>query len=75
MSRKLLTLLLSALLLTTVARACDICGCFMGITPYDNQNGFSLMPRYRAFNGYRSYGQQPQFFPSGSRPFFSQSLN
>ena len=46
--------ILLGLLLTVGAlsgRACDICGCFMGITPYDNQSGFSLMHRYRIFNG------------------------
>ncbi|MDO7849828.1 hypothetical protein Q5H92_25935 [Hymenobacter sp. M29] len=56
-------------------RACDICGCFMGITPYDNQSSLSLMHRYRVFNGYRAYGQSPQFFPAGARPFFPSPLN
>ncbi len=49
----------------TKASACDICGCFMGITPYDNQSSFALQYRYRSFNGY--YGQPQSFFPSGSR--------
>ncbi|WP_426490914.1 hypothetical protein [Hymenobacter sp. 102] len=75
MNQKFLTLLLPALLLATAACACDVCGCFMGITPYDNQSGFSLMHRYRVFNGYQRYGQQPQFFPAGSRPFFSTPLS
>ncbi len=56
-------------------RACDICGCFMGITPYDNQSGFSLMHRYRIFNGYQADGQTPHFFPTGVRPFFPSPLN
>lgn len=68
-------LLLPLLLLAVAGQACDICGCFMGITPYDNQSGFALMHRYRVFNGYQSYGQQPQFFPAGARPFFSRPLN
>lgn len=75
MNRKFLFLLLTTLLGSVASRACDICGCFMGITPYDNQSGFSLMHRYRVFNGYQSYGQQPQFFPAGARPFVSQPRN
>ncbi|ALW86709.1 hypothetical protein AUC43_17465 [Hymenobacter sedentarius] len=69
--------LLAALLLLAPrpGRACDICGCFMGITPYDNQSGLSLMHRYRIFNGYQEYGQTPHFFPKGARPFFPSSLN
>lgn len=48
------------------ARACDICGCFMGITPYDNQSGFMLMHRYRIFNGYQALSQSHSLFPSGA---------
>ncbi|MBS1637956.1 MAG: hypothetical protein JST26_18735 [Bacteroidetes bacterium] len=47
-------------------RACDICGGFMGITPYDNQSSICLMHRYRIFNGYRNYNQKSQFFPQGA---------
>ncbi|QKG59215.1 hypothetical protein GKZ68_21295 (plasmid) [Hymenobacter sp. BRD128] len=47
----------------------------MGITPYDNQSGFSLMHRYRIFNGYQDYGQTPYFFPTGARPFFPSPRN
>ncbi|WP_019948466.1 hypothetical protein [Hymenobacter aerophilus] len=71
-------LLLAALLVglaTPAARACDICGCFMGITPYDNQSGFSLMHRYRIFNGYRALDQSPDFRPDGARIFFPNKLN
>ncbi len=57
------------------AHACDICGCFMGITPYDNQSGFSLMHRYRIYNGYRQLGQSPDFRPTGARIFFPTKLN
>lgn len=46
--------------------ACDICGCFMGITPYDNQSQVSLYHRYRVFNGYRSHEQKGVFFPAGA---------
>ncbi|MCA8829342.1 transporter [Hymenobacter pini] len=73
--KKTLLLVIPLLLLAVAGRACDICGCFMGITPYDNQSGFALMHRYRVFNGYQSYGQQPQFFPAGARPFISRPLN
>ena len=48
------------------ATACDICGCFMGITPYDNQSTIGFLHRYRVFNGYRSYEQQSKLFPSGA---------
>lgn len=70
-------LLLGAVLLLAPhpGRACDICGCFMGITPYDNQSGVSLMHRYRIFNGYQQLGQSAQFFPAGARPFFPSPLN
>ncbi len=46
--------------------ACDICGCFMGITPYDNQSQLSFYHRYRVFNGYRTYDQKGTFFPVGA---------
>lgn len=49
-----------------VSQACDVCGCFMGIVPYDNQSSISLMHRYRVFNGYRAYEQHGHFFPSGA---------
>ena len=76
MNYKKLLLLFGLLLgLAGPGRACDICGCFMGITPYDNQSGFSLMHRYRIFNGYHDLGQSPQFFPSGARPFFPSPRN
>lgn len=76
MTRNLFSALLPLLLLLAVpGRACDICGCFMGITPYDNQSGFSLMHRYRVFNGYQGYGQAPQFFPRGTSALFPPHPN
>lgn len=51
-------------LITSSTFACDICGCFMGITPYDNQSNFGVYYRYRSYNGYT--GQKQQFFPSNS---------
>ncbi|PWS28974.1 hypothetical protein DHW03_03830 [Pedobacter yonginense] len=64
-SRKLLILVL--MLMGTQAIACDICGCFMGITPYLNRNSISLLYRYRSFNGYN--GQQHSLFPKGGSFF------
>lgn len=46
--------------------ACDICGCFMGITPYDNQSQLSFYHRYRVFNGYKTYHQKGVLFPNGA---------
>lgn len=61
-------LLLLCLLLPINLFACDICGCFMGLTPYDNQSNFGLLYRYRSFNGY--LGQNHAAFPKNSRFFF-----
>ena len=71
------SLLLGSLLLlaSPAARACDICGCFMGITPYDNQSSFALMHHYRIFSGYQTLGQPAHFFPAGARPLFPAPLN
>lgn len=73
--RKLALLISLVVLGTLPSRACDICGCFMGITPYDNQSGVSLMHRYRIFNGYQQYNQQARFFPAGAKPFFPATTN
>ena len=62
-----LSILLAFLLFNITANACDICGCFMGITPYDNQSSVSLLYRYRSFNGYG--GQKHSVFPTGARFF------
>ena len=69
--------LLSLLVISSAqaSRACDICGCFMGITPYDNQSGFSLMHRYRIFNGYPQLGQAAHFRPSGANIFLPATFN
>lgn len=45
------------------ASACDICGNFMGLTPYNNRNSITLLHRYRVFNGYRNYQEERLFFP------------
>jgi len=46
--------------------ACDVCGAFMGVVPYDNQSSISFLHRYRVFNGYRNYQSTTHFFPSGA---------
>lgn len=51
------------LLISATSVACDICGNFMGVTPYNNRNSISFLHRYRVFNGYRNYQQQSHFFP------------
>lgn len=51
------------------ARACDICGCFMGITPYDNQSSVGVLHRYRSFNGYQDLHQNSHFLPKGAGIF------
>lgn len=59
--------ILAFVLLGSKAFACDICGCFMGITPYYNRNSISLLYRYRSFNGYE--GQSHSLFPNGGKFF------
>ncbi|WP_316826895.1 transporter [Pedobacter miscanthi] len=63
--RKLLILVF--VLMGSQVFACDICGCFMGITPYYNRNSISLLYRYRSFSGYE--GQSHSLFPSGGNFF------
>lgn len=59
---------LFCLFISTNIMACDICGCFMGLTPYDNQSNFGLLYRYRSFSGYQN---QTHFtFPKNSQFLF-----
>ena len=60
---------------SSVARACYICGRFMGITPNDNQRGFALMHRYRIFNGYQEFGQRTRLRHAGAPVAFPARLN
>jgi hypothetical protein len=46
--------------------ACDICGNYMGITPYDNKSTVSFLHRYRIFNGYKNYQTTSHFFPKSA---------
>lgn len=60
--------------LNLAANACDICGSYMGITPYDNQSSITLLHRYRSFGGYR--GQKHPIFPQGAQLFnFNNQTN
>ena len=45
--------------------ACDMCGSYLGITPYGNQSSIGLTYRYRAFNGYHMSAAQSHLFPDG----------
>lgn len=49
-----------------VISACDLCGAYVGVLPFDNRNSFGITHRYRVFNGYATQGQQSQFFPTGA---------
>lgn len=57
---------LLVILFALPSSACDMCGCYMGITPYDNQSSFGLYHRYRSFNGYGNVGQNNQLFPKSA---------
>lgn len=58
--------ILLSITVTSNLFACDICGNYMGITPYDNKSSISFLHRYRVFNGYRNYQSQSQFFPKSA---------
>lgn len=46
-----------------IGLACDFCGCFMGITPYDNQSSICFLYRYKSYNGYTYTDQKHNLFP------------
>jgi hypothetical protein len=46
--------------------SCDMCGAFMGLTPYDNNSQISILHRYRVFNGYVNYQQRSSFLIPGA---------
>lgn len=48
------------------AWACEVCGNYIGLTPYQNKNSVSIFHRYRVFNGYRYYQNNSQFFPKNA---------
>jgi hypothetical protein len=50
-------------LLWNEAKACDICGIYMGITPYDNQSSVQYLSRYRVEHGYYGLNQSHRLFP------------
>lgn len=53
---------LLSVIITNSLFACDFCGCFMGITPYDNHSSISAMYRYKMFNGYQNTNQHQNMF-------------
>lgn len=56
------TITLLSVIITNSLLACDFCGCFMGITPYDNHSSISAMYRYKMFNGYQNTDQHHNVF-------------
>ncbi|MFM7015527.1 MAG: hypothetical protein ACKOX3_04295 [Bacteroidota bacterium] len=49
----------------TISLACDVCGCYTGVLPYENKNSIAIYSRYRAFkNDY--YVGKNDWFPDGS---------
>ena len=52
------------LLISARLFACDLCGCFIGVLPYDNQSSISLQHRYRIFSGFE--GNSGSVFPAGA---------
>lgn len=48
--------------------ACDFCGCYMGITPYDNHSSIAVLYRYKSYNGYYYTGQHHAMFPKSYTP-------
>jgi hypothetical protein len=61
---KKLTTLLIVTFFPLFVFACDICGNFNGITPYDNQSSLQLIHRYRLFSHLNVSGQP--YLPSGA---------
>ncbi|MBL0328545.1 MAG: hypothetical protein IPP64_03785 [Bacteroidetes bacterium] len=53
---------LLSVIITNSLFACDFCGCFMGITPYDNHSSITAMYRYKMFNGYQNTDQHHNVF-------------
>jgi hypothetical protein len=47
-------------------KSCDMCGSFMGITPYDNQSNIGLYYRLRTFGNYYGTSQPTVYLPSGN---------
>lgn len=63
---------LISVIITNSLFACDFCGCFMGITPYDNHSSISAMYRYKMFNGYQNMNQRHNVFQKST---FQMALN
>ncbi len=54
------------LVMSHIGYACDICGNFMGLTPFDGRNYIQLLHRYRLFNGYHVYQQPSKLIVPGA---------
>ena len=61
---KRISILIISLFAYESAFACDICGSYMGVTPYNNASSISFYNRYRSFNGYNINNQKHVLFPS-----------
>lgn len=64
--RSIIKLIVLLLFFTRLSLACDVCGNYMGMTPYNNKNSISFLHRYRVFNGYRYYQSKNEFFPANA---------
>ncbi|MBK7181770.1 MAG: hypothetical protein IPH89_01930 [Bacteroidetes bacterium] len=60
--KQLLTLF--GVLIFNISYACDFCGSFMGITPYDNQSSIAMLYRYKSYSGYFNANQNGKLFPN-----------
>lgn len=64
-----------------VLMACDVCGCYFGLMPFERYHRTDIMWRYSRFNGYRNIplpnaGPQPhQLFKTQHDPIFHQGPN
>lgn len=76
MMKKIL-LVTACLLAVTNLFACDVCGCYMGITPNIGKNSFGLYYRYKSYQGYTNVNHNHSLFPkmSDSRSGFSDALH
>lgn len=74
---KKLLLLTACLLAVNSLFACDVCGCYMGITPNIGKNSFGVYYRYKAYQGYTNVNHKHSLFPNmdANRTGFAQPLH
>jgi hypothetical protein len=58
-------LILGIMCLSFITHACDVCGCYTGVLPYESKNSIGLYSRYRAFKNEYFSGSN-EWFPEGS---------